>query len=293
MTSYVLRLAILCCLVAPHVAEARTLYVDNRNGSDASDGLFQQSRSEWSGPVRSIRRVLQLARSGDTIELAKNADPYYETISLMGVRHSGSANSPFVIEGHGATISGLRALPPAGWQPVYGDSRLWRLSFTRKGYYVLQHEGQLVPEFRPGDAADPVADLPVGQWLSWRGGFYYRAETAEPPAKETFAHAGGEVGISLYRTQHVWIRNLVVEHFRVDGLHAHDQCRDIVIENVEFRENGRAGLAVTGTSEVELSNVRSHSNGRYSAFHIAPAELYVSESELDVEPVVRQSQDLD
>jgi hypothetical protein len=288
-------LFLITVLACQHFASAAVLFVDNRNGSDAADGRFPRSMSSESGPVRTIRRALELAQHGDIIELTKNAQPYYESLPLTGVQHGGSTDEPFVIRGNGAVLSGLRALPPAGWQPVgVGRApRLWQLTFTRKGYYVLLREGVLVPEFRPQTSTDVFDSLPAGHWMSWRGGFYYRSETVEPPSKERFAHAGGETGISLYRASHVWIRDLVVEHFRVDGFHAQDLCNGVVLENVEFRQNGRAGVAVTGTCEVDLIRSRISENGRYSAFSIPPARLYISDSELDVRPVVRKSQDLD
>ncbi|HTN01350.1 MAG TPA: right-handed parallel beta-helix repeat-containing protein [Planctomycetaceae bacterium] len=287
------RLFLIAVLACQHVAGAGVLFVDNRSGSDAADGRFPRSMSPQSGPVRTIRRVLELAQHGETIELTKNAQPYYEALPLTGVRHSGSAENPFIIRGNGAILSGLRALPPAGWEPVGQDTRLWQLSFTRKGYYVLLREGVLVPEFLPQSSADGIDSLPAGRWMSRRGGFYYRSDSAEPPAKQTFAHAGAETGISLYRTSHVWIQNLTVQHFRIDGFHAHDLCDGILLENLELRQNGRAGLAVTGTSQVDVSGSRITENGRYSAFSISPARLYINDSELDVEPVVRKSQDLD
>lgn len=286
-------LLLTACLAWQHAATAAVVFVDNRNGSDAADGLFPKAMSPLSGPVRTIRRALELVQHGDVIELTKNAQPYYESLPLAGPRHSGAADQPLIIRGNGAILSGLRALPPAGWQRSGDDPRLWQLSFTRKGYHVLLKEGALVPEFRPQSATDVPGSLPAGQWMSWRGGFYYRSESVEPPSKERFAHAGGETGISLYRTSHVWIRDLVVQHFRVDGFHAHDLCEGVVLENVEFRQNGRAGMAVTGTSQVDVIGSRISENGRYSAFHIPPARIYVSDSELDVEPVVRQSHDLD
>lgn len=293
MTSRLACTVLIVGLACQHVSLAGVLYVDNRNGSDAADGRFPQATSQLSGPLRTIRRALELASRGDAIDLKKNAEPYYEALPLVGARHSGSVEEPLVIRGNGAILSGLRALPAAGWRPVSQDARLWQLSFTRKGYYVLLREGMRVLEFRPQSSTDALESLPPGQWMSWRGGFYYRADSAEPPSKEQFAHAGAETGISLYRTSHVWIRDLVVQHFRIDGCHAHDLCEDVVLENVEFRQNGRAGVAVTGTSQLDVIGSRVSENGRYSAFHIPPARLYVSDSVLDVEPIARKSQDLD
>ena len=41
----------------------------------------------------------------DIISLADTGVPYYESISLVGTRHSGTGERPFMILGNGATLS--------------------------------------------------------------------------------------------------------------------------------------------------------------------------------------------
>src|SRR5262249_40315153 len=135
------RLLIAFVLLARFSA-AEEIFVNNVSGDDRNDGLLDVGRQGNSGPLRSLARAAQLAGFADTIVLANTGSPYYGSISLTGRRHSGSRYQPFVISGNGATISGLRSVPPEGWQRVGTD--LWKLTSTRKGYYQLLRGGRLL-----------------------------------------------------------------------------------------------------------------------------------------------------
>jgi hypothetical protein len=66
--------------------------------------------------------------------------------------------------------------------------------------------------------------------------------------------AAEEVGITLLDAEDVVIRNLELRHFRLDGVNAHDRCKNIVLDHVRLIENGRAGLAVGGSSLVGIKD---------------------------------------
>ncbi len=263
---------------------AETLFVNNLNGRDQNDGLAAEPLSGLTGPVRSIRRALQLATSGSTIVVTNTGTPYYESLSLIGGRLSGVPRVPLTILGNGATLSGLRGLPPTAWQQETED--LWRVTFNRKGFYQLLRDGFVVTEHRPDDGGDPRATLPAGQWCAYRGDVYYRQDGITEPPLERFDYAADEMGITLYQVEHVRIVDLTVEHFRVDGINAYNMCREIVLENVIIRENGRAGLALSGTSGVLFRGGRIEANGRESALIRGRARLHVIDAEYDVEPKV-------
>jgi hypothetical protein len=250
-------------------------FVDNANGRDSNDGQSDVTLNSVTGPVRSINRALQLVRSGDTIILANTGLPYYESFSLVGARLGGVPGLPLTILGNGATLSGLRQLPPGSWLQDGPD--LWRVSFNRKGHYCLLRNGDLLPEHRVEDAEDPRPTLPAGQWCAYRGSVYYRQEGGVEPQHLRFDYAAEETGITLYQ----------VEHFRVDGVNAHNMCRGIVLENVTSRENGRCGIAVGGTSSVTFRGGTLERNGRESALITGKGLLAVEEGTLDREPTVR------
>jgi hypothetical protein len=267
------------------VASAGNYFVNNRSGRDQNDGLSEVALNALTGPVRSINRALELAGSGDAVHVADTGTPYYESLSLVGARHSGAKNVPFTIYGNNAVISGLRQLPSKGWREA--SDGIWQVSFNRKGYYFLLRDGVALPEHRGEASANILETLPPGQWCAFRGAVFYRPNGFVIPTQDRFDYAADEMGITLYQVEHVKIVDLTVQHFRVDGVNAHNMCVGITLENVTSRENGRAGLAAGGTSSVTLLNSKLLGNGRDSALITGKASLDVRESELDVEPSVR------
>jgi len=248
-------------LAATGSAAATEIYVDNIIGRDADDGLTPGGREGNTGPVQSLERAVQLAGFADVIVLANTGTPYYGSISLMGHRNSGTAYTPFVIQGNGATISGLRTLPPGSWQK---ESRnLWKLTFTRKGYYRLLREGRPLPEYLPHDGLDPRPQLPAGEWVAWQGSVYFRQNRIESPEDEAFTYAADQTGISLHQVSNVVISDLKIQHFRFDGLHAQGLCDGITLDNVVSMENGRAGVVSSGASRIEIFGGQIKANGRH------------------------------
>ncbi len=69
---------------------------------------------------------------------------------------------------------------------------------------------------------------------------------------EAFSLAGMSVGLSLVDVVGVQISDVTFENFRIDGINVHDRCKNIILENVTCTGNGRSGLAVNGTSQVEV-----------------------------------------
>ena len=249
------------CLVGFGSASAKEIYVDNIIGRDTADGMLPFIGDVYGGPVASIHRAIEMAEFGDVIVVKNNGTPYYESISLVGSRNSGSKTFPFVIDGGGATLSGLRMIPRAGWQEV--SPRIWKLTLTRKGYYQLLRNGKPLPEFRPESSINAIKSLPPGHWVSWQGSIYFRQDGVLPPYQEAFAYTADQTGVSLHSVDHVLILNLRLQHYRFDGLHAQGLCRNVVLEGVDAIENGRAGIASTGASRVEMIGGQIAGNGRF------------------------------
>ena len=240
---------------------AGEIYVDSSMGRDAYDGASVEARGANSGPVATLARAVQLAQFSDVIVLRNTGIPYYGSISLTGERHSGTRYHPFVIEGNGATISGLRAVPPGSWQRI--GPKLWKLTLTRKGYYRLLRNGRSLPEYVPEDGLEPFSKLKPGYWVAWRGSLYFRQDGDNPPEDQAFAFAADQTGISLHQVSNLLITNVTLQHFRFDGLHAQGLCDGIVLDNVTSIENGRAGIVSSGASRIELFGGKIAGNGRH------------------------------
>lgn len=251
---------ILAGLMCLSTASAKEIYVDNIIGHDTADGMLPFIGDSYGGPLATIHRAVELAEGGDVIIVKNNGIPYYESISLMGSRNSGTVTFPFVIDGGGATVSGLRKVVRAGWQEV--APRVWKLTLTRKGYCQLFRNGKSLTEYRPEAGANGIATLPPGQWVSWQGSLYFRQDSVMPPTEEEFAYTADQTGLSLHSVENVVITNLRLQHFRFDGLHAQGICRSVTLDNVDAIQNGRAGIASTGASRLHIVGGQFIHNGR-------------------------------
>jgi hypothetical protein len=241
-------LALCACTARP--AHGGDLYVDNRDGDNIFDGRSEHQVEQFSGPVKTIRRALEKVRLGDAIHIANYGTPYYESLEIVGARFQGG----FRIEGNGAVVSGVKVVPFAAWKPL-GDG-VWKFTPRRKAFYQLVSGDRAVPEFTRAAGATTLPAIPAGQWAGWRGSIYYHVLPAQPGAPDDapLAFAAEEVGITLLDVDDVVIHNLELRHFRLDGINAHDRCRNIILDQVKLIENGRAGLAVGGTSLVGIKD---------------------------------------
>ena len=248
------------CLTA--TASAATIYVDPLHGDDENDGRAKRPSSPGNGPVRTIARALERAGFGDTINLANHGIPYHEPISLTGRRHSGFPSIPFVLEGNGAIVDGSFPVPPSAWERVEGN--LWKMTPRRKGHYVLLLGDEPIEEHRVPAASAQLPSIPVGQWAAWRGSIYYHLPQYEEPSYLPLRFARWGVGLTLYDARDVVVRNVTFRHFRLDGVNAHDRCRNVILEDVRCVGNGRAGVAAAGTSDVTLRSCQVMGNLRHS-----------------------------
>lgn len=271
-------LAICPCLTAAEV------YVDNVTGDDAFDAASATAINNISGPARTIRRALSLAKAGDTLVIVNQGQPYFETLELEGERFSGRAGNPFIISGNGALISGARRMSPTDWS--YLGNSLWKFTPFRKGHYLLLNGSVPLPEQRVSPSAPALPKLASKKWCAWRGSIYYQAgpQPGQSPWDLPLAYAYDQVGISLYDVQNVIIRDLTIEHFRVDGVNAHDRCRGVILQNVQILENGRSGLAVGGSSLVGLKDSVMAGNRQAQLIVSEKAQLEVLSSLLKEGP---------
>lgn len=281
-----LLLGIAVCLTLAAPASARDIYVDNVSGSNLSAGISPDAADFFSGPFRTISKAIAVANAGDVIILRNTGVPYYEPIVLTGVRHNGLATVPFLIQGNGATLSGLMALPREAWIPIEID--LWKIKPAEKGWYQLVRGDAAVAEVRAAPDADRRPTLEPGQWCAWKGEIFYRAQPDEDVLAQQFGLAREDMGISLHRVRNVRIENLTVQHFRIDGINAHDGCRNVELDNVTAKENGRAGLVAAGTSEVIFTNGKLIDNRDYSLLVTERAAAEVNDSELSTPGVVAE-----
>ena len=271
--------------VAPVAAEV--FYVNNRTGADRNDGAVDTPLNVLTGPVKSISRALELADRGDTIVIANTGVPYYDNPTLQGSKHSGSPGHPFRIIGNGATLTGAMRVPDGAWREAGDD--LWKLLPYRKGHFQLVRDGKALSELRPAvdEIWNAVPDLEVDQWCVWKGAIYYRSERLVEPETLNMAIARRSCGITVFAAHDILVTDLTIRHYRLDGINLHDLANNVQLRNVTLIENGRAGLAVGGSSTAQLINSEIQRNRDHGVLIQEAAGLAVEDSVVDAEPTVR------
>lgn len=275
-----------------HRLSAADIHINNRVGSDAFDGTAPQIATTLSGPVRTVRRALELMKPGDTLIFGDSGTPYYDSLNLVGARFSGSPVLPFLILGNGATLCGIRRIPPEAWQPA--GRGLWQVQFSRKGSTRLFRAGAAVPEQRllPGDSLAEA--IPQDAWGKRAGVVTVHLSPEIAPAEEEWSYAAADFGVSLVNVHHVEIRDLKILGFRVDGVNVDGNSRAVRLDGVTVQECGRAGVAVGGSSRVELSRCIVRDHGRHSMLLTEQSGASVDETDFgDVEPLVIETAPLD
>ena len=255
---------------------ARDLFVDSRLGDDIADGRSENPVDEFSGPLKTISRALKLVLPGDTVHIANRGVPYFESLEIVGWRFNGG----FSIEGNGAVVSGAKIVPFEAWKHV--GNNVWRFTPYRKAWYQLIQGEKAVPEFPCPTGTVGFPEIPTGQWCAWRGSIYYHAQKGVSPALGdiAFTFAAEEVGITLLDVNDVTIHNLELRHFRLDGANAHDRARNVVLDSVRLIENGRAGLAVGGSSLVGLKDSTVAGNRVAQLLNTEVAQTEILDSQL-------------
>ncbi len=250
-------------------ANAETIYVNNVTGDDRAVGAYEDSVGER-GPVRSIRRALQLARVGDHVLLTATGQPYREEVSLSGPRLHGTRTNPFILDGRGATLEGMISTAGVRWRPERQE--IFSFAPRYKAHQQLFFDAQ--PAVRR-DVSSPaeLADLGDREWTLVNGRIYFRVEPNRLPQDYQLEYADLPTGVTLYQCRHVRIQNLKIRGFQLDGINATDGVRDTRLINIESLDCGRSGVAVGGTSEVDL--VRSKLAGNAVAELIVAGESLV------------------
>jgi hypothetical protein len=256
---------------------AADLFVDNVAGDDLHDGRQAESTGAG-GPVRTLRRALELVNAGDRLLLTNRGVPYREQISLSAARHCGNAVSPFIIDGQGATLDGLVPVAPRAWESYRGA--VFRFRPAKKTFQQLFLDGKPAAQRKISGSDRALPALEPIQWCRHGGFIYFRVEQDKLPWDYQLSYHGLQTGITLYHVHDVVIANLVVQGFQIDGVNAHDGVRHSELIGVTSRGNGRSGVAVCGSSKLQLQGCLIGDNGEAQLRAEGLAIVTVDDSEL-------------
>jgi len=239
-------------------ANARDIFVNNMTGNDRWLGFADRPSSAGTGPVRSIRRAVQIADGSDRIILAKTERPYKECVTLQGKKNSGFDSLPFLIVGNGAILDGSAPIPQGAWEPFKGD--VFRYRPPRLSSLQLFIDSVPVTR-RKADIPGVLPDLKPKEWALHEGMAYFRTEPTITPREYHIWESRLPMGLSIYQTDHVIIQDLVIQGFSIDGINVADSAFNTSLVGVVCRGNGRSGVNVAGSSRVYLEDCLVGNNG--------------------------------
>ena len=263
-------------LVCP--AAGRDIFVDNIGGDDSFTGVQPRNMPDRTGPLRTIAKALRLANSGDRIILTNNDEPYRESVSLVGSRHSGYAQIRFTIEGNGAILDGSAPVPPKAWEHYRGAVFRFRPAGQAHQQLFLDERPAIRVVGNPMAGAAP--ELENLEWCLHRGYIYFCVEPEKLPEDYNLTYAQKTTGITLYHVHDVSIVDLTVQGYQLDGINVFNSGRQVYLTGVTARGNGRSGVTVGGASNVQMEVCIIGNNGRAQLLTLPLSETQVRNSQL-------------
>lgn len=278
--------AIICFVLTLCASQlcARTLYVDNVNGSDRYNGLAAVADpAAGGGPFQSIAHAFSKAQLSDRIEVINTGVPYRGGNVLNRV--GGTAEKPMVIEGNGAVISGLARVGPGKWQQVSGrivKTPFWPMSNRLKGaadfpYWIG------TPQIWWLDGAAAVNCRSEEELLATAGGFFWnKAEKAvwfHLPEGRQIEEV--EVLLPVYGTGlniSGTADNVVVQNFKSvyswnDGFSAHGEAKNLIFRNCIAVDNCGQGFSMHDGTRVLVEDSYAARNASSGACDVNRSQV--------------------
>ena len=178
---------LLASLTMAGTCSAGDIRVNNVTGDDQFSGQGWERTPSRTGPVRTIALRSRLANTGDRIVLAKTAEPYRESFSLVGSRYSGRATQPFTIVGNGAILDGSAPIPGEAWE--YYGGHVFRFRPKEAGVEQLFLDDQPAQRVAADFPATQLPKLRPLQWSQRDGAIYFCVEKDRLPDDYRLSYA--------------------------------------------------------------------------------------------------------
>jgi hypothetical protein len=267
-------------LVAVAVGAADRFYVNNQTGNDAFDGRAAAPDAKTgTGPTATITAALAKATVGARVIVANTGRDYRGSVSVAGLR-KGRADRPLVLDGNGATVTGLVTVPAARWT-LLRDDIYWfenRDAAGKPGPMPnsnwlghLKHQGWFTEPQAPaifilnGQPAPHVRDLANIA----PGGFFYDTQASPRrlyfrlPAGARLADCTIEIPLNtgvFVDDDYVVVRNLRSAYSQDDGFSGFWGI-GVVFENCNGSFNCDQGISLHGTSSTTIDGGVFERNG--------------------------------
>ena len=237
---------------------APTLYVDNLKGSDANDGSREK-------PLASIERACKLVKTGGRIEVADTGTPYSLPYGGPGKERGlrlltgGTADSPLVVEGNGAVVSGLAVIPAEAWSkeadgvyslPFDPMSNFFRRDMSKNywlpGTQIWFVDGKAAPNLLDRETLEKT---PNGFWWNKKERkVLYRLPEGKQ-LSDLKIELPANYGFYIHR-DHTVVRNFTVMFSWNDGFDAAETPKNAMYLNCLAYNNCGQGMSIHDASSV-------------------------------------------
>ncbi len=167
-------------LVLGGPAAGRDIFVSNTGGNDRSTRRAGQNVAR-NGPRADHRQGPAAGRRRRPHRAGRHSgQPYRESVSLSGLRLSGTARQPLVIVGNGAVLDGSAPVPVEQWKHVGGG--VYRFRPPQMGFQQLFLDDRPAARVAVGHPAASPPKLQPRQWCLFQGDILFRVDTGKLPA---------------------------------------------------------------------------------------------------------------
>ncbi len=258
----------------------RQWWVDNPKGDDAGDGTKAR-------PFKTIDKALASWSGSDEIHLVPTEVPYPagvvikpQTVRRDGknvkVDPSGTAETPTVFDGHGATLSGLTAYPAKAWKDEGGGvfskplkNNAWFMDkHWHMGFDLVFFDGKAGVNSTSREALKPMGyfllryrrmnkDMP--ETVPNNNTLYIRLPEGKTPDDIEVKTVAPGPGLSVQHIEHYVIRNLTSMYTGRDGFSS-TRAKHGRWENLRGCYNMDQGVSHHGSSSQVMVDCRFDRN---------------------------------
>jgi hypothetical protein len=199
------------------LALAGDVYVDNVKGDDATGA-----------PFRTIAKAVAALKEGDTLHLARNDEPYRESVVLE--------RGGIAIDGRGAVLTGLDPLDKALFAPHAPG--IYKARFPA----LAKAQPRVVLDGRSMDVESALEEIEPGDHLWQRDTLYVALPEGKVWEKAVLHLRNRRDGVVVKGASKVVVRNLIAEQWEGDAFRVEGKAEGVRFENCLGR------LAVGGES---------------------------------------------
>jgi hypothetical protein len=218
---------------------AGDVYVDNLKGDDATGT-----------PFRTIAKALAAMKEGDTLHLAKNPEPYRESVVIE--------RGGITIDGHGATLTGLQPLDKASF--ALHAPGIYRVKLA--DHAQAQPRAVLDGETLMGESV--LEEIHEGDFVWKRDVLYVALPEGKVWEKAVIDLRVRRDGVVVKGVSNVVVRNLIAEQWEGDAFRVEGKAEGARFENCAglFAVGGESrGLHVKDGATVAAVGCRFNRNG--------------------------------